>query len=93
LDLTPNESFTGSPVEVKNNLTTIPFSVTGIASTGNGWGAAVFVDWNEDGDFDSGESYYNTTATILRTTTVTSGKLLCPGILQYHQEPPLDKRD
>ncbi|MFC4686782.1 T9SS-dependent choice-of-anchor J family protein [Epilithonimonas pallida] len=78
----PNESFTGSPVEVKNNLTTIPFSVTGIASTGNGWGAAVFVDWNEDGDFlDSGESYYNTTATILRTTTVTSGKATLSGNL------------
>lgn len=77
-----NESFTGSPIEVRNNLTTIPFSVTGIGIANNGWGAAVFVDWNEDGDFlDAGESYYNTTATLLRTTTVTGGKATLTGTL------------
>jgi hypothetical protein len=68
------ESFVGTKFDVNNNLTTIPFSVTGIAiGGGNGWGAAVFVDWNNDGDFlDAGESYNNTTATINRTTTVTA---------------------
>ncbi len=78
----PNESFTSAPIEVKNNLTTIPFSVTGIASSGNGWGTAVFVDWNNDNDFlDAGEAYYNTTATLLRTTTVTANKATLTGTL------------
>jgi hypothetical protein len=78
----PNESFTNAPIEVKNNLTTIPFSVTGIASSGNGWGTAVFVDWNNDNDFlDAGEAYYNTTATLLRTTTVTANKATLTGTL------------
>ena len=31
-----NESFTASPIEVKNNLTTIPFSVTGIFQANKG---------------------------------------------------------
>ena len=48
----------------------------------NGWGASVFIDWNEDGDFlDAGESYFNTTATMLRTTTVTNGKATLSGNL------------
>ena len=77
-----NQSFTSTAIEVKNNITTIPFSVTGIGVANNGWGAAVFIDWNEDGDFlDAGESYFNTTATILRTTTVTNGKATLSGNL------------
>ena len=78
----PNESFTGAPIEVKDDITTIPFSVTGIASTGNGWGTSVFIDWNNDNDFlDAGESYFNTTATIKRTTTVTANKATLTGTL------------
>lgn len=77
----PNESFTSTPIEVKNNLTTIPFSVTGVAVTSSGgWGASAFIDWNNDGDFnDAGESYFNTTATILYATTVAGGKVTLTG--------------
>ncbi len=77
-----NESFTGTPVKVEDNLTTIPFTLTGIGVAGNGWGASVFIDWNEDGDFlDAGESYFNTTATILYTSTVTNNKTTLSGNL------------
>mgnify|MGYP003617634106 FL=1 len=88
-----NESFTGTAIEVKNNITTIPFSVTGIGIANNGWGAAVFIDWNEDGDFlDAGESYFNTTATMLRTTTVTNGKATLSGNLAIPTGAPLGQK-
>ncbi len=68
------ESFTSVVFDVTNNLTTVPITVKGIGIANNGWATSVFVDWNNDGDFDdTGESYFNTTATIKRTITVTSG--------------------
>lgn len=68
------ENFTNVIFDVANNLTTVPISISGIGIANNGWAASVFIDWNNDGDFtDSGESYFNTTATIKRTTTVTDG--------------------
>jgi len=68
------QSFTDVVFEVANNVTTVPITVQGIGVANNGWATSVFVDWNDDGDFDdSGEAYFNTTATIKRTTTVTGG--------------------
>ena len=89
----PHQSFTSTIFEVKDNVTTVPFSLSAIGITGNGWATALFVDWNEDGDFnDAGESYHNTTATINRTTTVTasiatlSGSLAIPAGTAYGQK-------
>ena len=68
-----NETFLSSNITVLSDLTTIPFSLTGIGITGNGWATSIFVDWNNDGDFlDAGESYFNTTASIKRSTTVSA---------------------
>ncbi|MCD9856366.1 T9SS type A sorting domain-containing protein [Epilithonimonas sp. JDS] len=72
----PHENYLSAPFEVKNNVTTVPFTVNGIGITGNGWGTSIFIDWNNDGDFlDAGESYFNTTATIKRTTTVSAANI------------------
>lgn len=77
-----NQTFLSSNITVLSNLTTIPFSLTGIGIANNGWAMSVFVDWNNDGDFlDAGESYFNTTATIKRSTTVTAGKVTLTGTL------------
>lgn len=68
-----NQTFLTSNITALSNLTTIPFSLDGIGITGNGWAMSVFVDWNNDGDFvDTGEAYFNTTATIKRSTTVSA---------------------
>ncbi len=66
----PHENFMSTVFEVANNLTTLPITVRGVGSGSNGFAMSVFVDWNEDGDFnDAGESYFNTTATIRRSAT------------------------
>ncbi|UQB67265.1 T9SS-dependent choice-of-anchor J family protein [Epilithonimonas zeae] len=68
------ESFTNVVFSVANNVTSLPLTVQGIGIANNGWAMSAFIDWNNDGDFDdAGESYFNTTATMLRTTTVTNG--------------------
>ena len=68
------ESFTNVVFSVVNNVTSVPLTVQGIGIANNGWAMSAFIDWNDDGDFnDAGESYFNTTATMLRTTTVTNG--------------------
>src|SRR5690606_20034638 len=69
-----HESYTGTIFEVKDNVTTLPITVKGIGLGANGFAMSVFVDWNEDGDFnDAGEGYFNTTATIKRSTTLANG--------------------
>lgn len=76
----PNESFVGTVIEVKNNLTTVPISITGIGIAGNSWAASVFIDWNNDNDFlDAGEAYFNTTATMKSSSTVVGGKVTLTG--------------
>ena len=68
-----HQNFTNIEFPVMNNVTTVPLSVTGNnnANPANGWAISVFIDWNNDGDFDdAGESYFNTTATMRRTVNV-----------------------
>lgn len=69
-----NQAFLNPSFSVKNNVTSVPLTIEGIAlGGGNGWAMSVFVDWNDDGDFvDAGESYFNTTATMKRTTVVSA---------------------
>ncbi|MBH1960364.1 MAG: T9SS type A sorting domain-containing protein [Flavobacteriia bacterium] len=75
-----HEDFTSTVFEVKNNITTVPITVKGIGIGANGFAMTVFVDWNEDGDFnDAGESYFNTAATIKRSTTITNGVITLTG--------------
>lgn len=77
-----HEDFTTAIINVKNNITTVPITVKGIGIGTNGFAMSVFVDWNEDGDFnDAGEAYFNTTATIKRSTTITGGVITLTGTL------------
>lgn len=58
---------------VKNDVSTLPITVQGTTNGNpvNGWAMSVFIDWNEDGDFtDAGESYFNTTPTMVRVANV-----------------------
>lgn len=78
----PHEVFTATAIDVKNDITTMPITVKGIGIGANGFAMSVFIDWNEDGDFDDvGESYFNTTATIKRSTTITGGVITLTGTL------------
>ncbi|WP_374330862.1 choice-of-anchor J domain-containing protein [Soonwooa sp.] len=67
-----NEDFTSVIIPVENTVTALPITVRGMTNGGttNGWAMSVFIDWNNDGDFgDAGESYFNTTSTMIRSTT------------------------
>lgn len=82
-----HQDFTNIEFPVFNNVTTLPISVTGNnnSNPANGWAISVFVDWNNDGDFDdAGEAYFNTTATMRRTvnvpnTVTVTGDITIPG--------------
>ncbi|MDR2204582.1 MAG: GEVED domain-containing protein [Flavobacteriaceae bacterium] len=53
---------------------TYPIDMTAMGIAGNFWGFSVFIDWNQDGDFDdAGENYFNTSSTLLNTSTATGG--------------------
>ncbi|SHK03026.1 GEVED domain-containing protein [Epilithonimonas mollis] len=70
-----HQNFTNIEFPVLNTVSTLPLSVTGNNNTNpaNGWAISVFIDWNNDGDFDdAGESYFNTTPTMRRTVGVPS---------------------
>ena len=69
-----HQNFTTIEFPVKNNVTSVPLTIQGTTNGNpvNGWAASVFIDWNNDGDFDdAGESYWNTTETMLRVSGVT----------------------
>ena len=68
-----HQDFTAIEFPVKNNVTTVPLSIVGSnnANAGNGWAMSVFIDWNNDGDFDdAGEAYFNTNETIKRVVGI-----------------------
>lgn len=74
------EDFVSVVFAVPATSTSLPFTVQGIGITGNGWAVSFFIDWNNDGDFgDANESYFNTTATMIRSTTVTGGIVTLTG--------------
>lgn len=73
----PHQAFVDKVFTIKDNVTSFPLTIKGIGLANNGWAASVFIDWNDDGDFDdAGEAYFNTTATMLRTTTVGTGNVV-----------------
>ena len=61
-----HQDFTTTEFPWYRDITTLPLSIIGSNNTNpsNGWGMSVFIDWNNDGDFDdAGEQYFNTFAT------------------------------
>ncbi|MDR2205978.1 MAG: T9SS type A sorting domain-containing protein [Flavobacteriaceae bacterium] len=64
----PYQDFTNIVYNVAEGTTSVPFTLEGGANTSNQnyWATTMFVDWNNDGDFnDSGESYFNTIPTAI----------------------------
>ena len=77
-----HQDFTSSEFVLKNDVTTAPITIQGTTNgnAANGWAMAVFVDWNNDGDFiDAGESYFNTFATKVYTTGTTGNPVTLTG--------------
>src|SRR5690606_4602541 len=63
-------------------VTTLPLTILGTTNGNpvNGWAMSAFIDWNEDGDFDdAGESYFNTTATMIRVAGVATNPVPLTG--------------
>jgi hypothetical protein len=68
-----HQDFTNIEFPWYRDVTTMPLSITGSNNTNttNGWAMSVFIDWNNDGDFDDvGEAYFNTTASMIRVDGV-----------------------
>src|SRR6218665_2204192 len=79
---TVHEDFTSTIIPIKDDVTTLPITVLGTTNgaAGNGWATVVFIDWNNDGDFDdAGESYFNTFATKVYTTGTTANPVTLTG--------------
>lgn len=68
-----HQDFTTTEFPWFRDQTTKPLSIIGSnnPNPANGWAMSVFIDWNNDGDFDdAGEAYFNTTATMKRVVNV-----------------------
>lgn len=77
-----HQNFTTTKFEMNDDVTSVPFTLSGIGSGSNNFAAAIYVDWNEDGDFDdAGEAYFNTTTTMLVSNVVTGGVINLKGDL------------
>ncbi|MGC4128682.1 MAG: GEVED domain-containing protein [Bergeyella sp.] len=62
--VTPYEDFRNIVISVPEGTTSMPITVKGKTTGSDVWGMSVFIDWNNDGDFDEdGEAYFNTPAT------------------------------
>jgi len=77
-----HQNFTTTKFEMNDDVTSVPFTLSGIGSGSNNFAAAIYIDWNEDGDFDdAGEAYFNSTATMLVSNVVTGGVINLKGDL------------
>ena len=77
-----HQNFTATKFEMNDDLTSVPFTLSGIGSGSNNFAAAIYIDWNEDGDFDdAGEAYFNTAGTMLVSNVVTGGLINLKGDL------------
>jgi len=68
-----HQDFTSVEFPWYRDVTSMPLSIVGSNNTNttNGWAMSVFIDWNNDGDFDDvGEAYFNTTASMIRVDGV-----------------------
>lgn len=77
-----HQDFTTTEFTVSNDTQSVPFTVLGGTNGNalNGWATSVFVDWNNDGDFDdAGEAYFNTFATRLYKGAVTDNPVTLTG--------------
>ncbi len=90
-----HQDFTTTEFPVTNNVTTLPITIQG-ATNGNplnGWAASVFVDWNNDGDFDdAGEAYFNTFATKLYAGGVNTNPVVLTGNITIPAGTTLGKK-
>ncbi|MGV4412760.1 GEVED domain-containing protein [Chryseobacterium sp. T1] len=78
----PYEDFSNVKFSFVRGIASIPLTVKGTTNGGanNGWAMSVFIDWNNDGDFDdAGEAYFNTTASMIRITGVTDNPVTLVG--------------
>ena len=86
-----HQDFTTIEFPWYRDVTSMPLSIVGSnnTTTTNGWAMSVFIDWNNDGDFDdAGEAYFNTTATMIRvvgipTTIPVTGNIAIPAGTSY----------
>lgn len=77
-----HQNFTASKFEVNDDVTSVPFALSGLGLGTNAFGTAIYVDWNEDGDFDdAGEAYFNTTGTMIASNVLTDGLINLKGDL------------
>lgn len=77
-----HEDFTSTIFPVSKAMTSIPITVGGITNGNpqNGWAMSVFIDWNNDGDFDdAGEQYFNKTSTMIRKAGVSDNPIMLTG--------------
>ncbi len=79
----PHEFFTNVVFNIdKTTMTSVPLTVQGITNgnAANGWAMTVYIDWNNDGDFDdASEAYFNTPATMVRVGGVTDNPVTLVG--------------
>ncbi|WP_300673129.1 GEVED domain-containing protein [Soonwooa sp.] len=80
--VSPYEDFRSTVIDIPATATTLPITVQGVTNgnPSNGWATAVFIDWNNDGDFDdAGEQYFNTMATKILKTGVADNPVTLTG--------------
>lgn len=90
-----HQDFTATEFSVLDNVQTVPFTILGATNgnAANGWATSVFVDWNNDGDFDdAGEAYYNTFATRLYVGGVTTNPVTLTGSIGIPAGTSLGKK-
>lgn len=91
----PNQDFTTIEFPVLDNVTSVPLTILGTTNGAavNGWAMSVFVDWNNDGDFDdAGESYFNTTPTMIAVRGVTTNPVTLTGNITIPAGTTLGKK-
>ena len=86
-----HQDFTSFEFPWYRDITSMPLNIQGSNNTNttNGWGMSVFIDWNNDGNFEGpGESYFNTQATMIRvagvaTTVPVTGNITIPAGVSF----------